>query len=505
MTEGMDRPEPALRLRFLIAGMVILVLGTIDAVRSTAKSTRPVIHATGTLAITVRDQEGAALPARITFVGIEGTARPAFTHSDGALDQPGAILAHDRAFLVGPASLSVPPGHYEIWIGHGPEYDVVSRRIEVVAGRSSSLEVTLPHVVVTPGWVSADFHVHAERSWDSHVPLHARVYQFVADAVDVIVATDHNAVTDYAPVIAVRGLGKQLASLRGDEITTHDWGHFGGFPLPPGDAPLAVAHRTPADMFAELRRRTPAAVIDIHHPRLAQGRIGYFHLGALDPATMRAGREGFSFDFDAVEVLNGFQDPDRRSVDAVLADWYALLRHGHRVTATGNSDTHHLTYNLGGYPRNYVQLPDVPLDQLDGRALAHAVKQGRCYFTTGPLVEVSSGSKGLGDTVSTRGGSLALRVVVRAPAWIDVDRVSVIVDGTTVLQRATTGTPPLRFSDTIDVPIAHDGFVIVRVDGDRAMAPAVGDTGVFAVYPLAITNPIWVDADGDGAITPTAK
>ena len=38
---------------------------------------------------------------------------------------------------------------------------------------------------------------------------------------------------------------------------------------------------------------------------------------------------------------------ERRSVDRVINDWFSLLNHGHIVTATGNSDTHHLTYNLG--------------------------------------------------------------------------------------------------------------------------------------------------------------
>jgi hypothetical protein len=37
------------------------------------------------------------------------------------------------------------------------------------------------------------------------------------------------------------------------------------------------------------------------------------------------------------------------------------------------------------------------------------------------------------------------------------------------------------------------------------MAPNVGDLKGFQVYPLAITNPIWVDVDGDGKITPVAK
>lgn len=465
-------------------------------------------HGMGTLAVRVRDDAGRSLAARLTFVGIHGTRSPAFTHTDIGVEQPGGILAFDRAFIVGDAVLSVPPGDYEIWTSHGTEWDAVANTVHLTRGETTALDVTLRHVVDTPGWISGDFHVHAERSSDSRVPMRHRVYQFVADGVDLIVATDHNVVADYAPVIAELELAGRLASLRGDEVTTHDWGHFGAFPLVGGigsaaTKPIEVAGRTPASMFAELRRRAPDAVINVHHPRLENGRMGYFHLGALATATMRGARPGFSLDFDAIEVLNGYQDPDRRSLDAVLGDWFAFLRRGRRITATGNSDSHHLTFNLGGYPRNYVQLDDGPLDQLDPTLLARAVKAGRSYFTTGPIVAVSAGTQGIGDTVSTRRGPLAVRVEVRAPAWIDVDRVSILVDGVVVLERPTNGSAPLRFAETLSIPIARDGFVIVRVDGDRPMTPVIGDGDRFQVFPVAITNPIWVDFDDDGTVTPS--
>lgn len=468
----------------------------------------PVVRGMGTLVVEVRDERGRPLPARLTFVGLPGTRTPAFTRADIGIERPGGIVAFDRAFVTGDATLLVPKGSYAVWFSHGPEWEAVSRTVHVGASTMTSLTVMLRHVVDTPGWTSGDFHVHAERSFDSKVPMRHRVYQFVADAVDLIVATDHDVIADYAPVIAQLGQRERLASLQGDEVTTRDWGHFGAFPLsldpilPRGGA-LTVKGRTPASLFAELRARWPVGVIDVHHPRLEKGKMGYFHLGELDTRTLRSKRPGFSFDFDAIEVLNGYQDPDRKSVDAVLADWFAFLLRGHRITATGNSDTHHLTFNLGGYPRNYVQLPEGPLDQLDGVALARAVKAGHSYFTTGPIVDVSAGSAGLGDTVATHGKPLALHVRVRAPSWVSVDRVSVIVDGIVVVRRTVTGTNPVRFDDTLSIPVTRDGFVIVRVDGDRPMAPVIGDGNKFKVYPLAVTNPIWVDADGDGKVAPT--
>src|SRR4029077_12824480 len=119
------------------------------------------------------------------------------------------------------------------------------------------------------------------------------------------------------------------------EITTRSWGHFGAFPLPLEDGELgrgaiAVGKRTPLEIFADVRARAPSALIDIHHPRLEHGKIGYFHLAELDEKTGVARRAGFSTDFDAIEVLNGYQDADRRTLDRVIGDWRAFLDAGRR-------------------------------------------------------------------------------------------------------------------------------------------------------------------------------
>ncbi|MCE9573083.1 MAG: CehA/McbA family metallohydrolase [Deltaproteobacteria bacterium] len=470
----------------------------------------PAPRGDGTLRVRVHDDRDQPVPCRLTFAGVGRTPTPRFTTTDIGREQQGGILAFDRAFLLDDAELELPVGEYDVWVSHGPEWDIATRRVTIATGAPATLTATLRHVVDTSGWISGDFHVHAEESSDSRVPMRDRVHQFVADGVDLIVATDHNVIADYAPIIDELRQGARLASLQGDEITTRDWGHFGAFPLPADEAEaghgaIPVKGHTPADLFADVRRLAPDAIIDIHHPRLDDGQIGYFHLGKLDPLTLRAARPGFSLDFDAIEVLNGYQDADRKSLALVLEDWFAFLRHGRRVTATGNSDTHHLTYNLGGYPRNYVQVADDRPDHLDPAALVAAVKAGRAYFTTGPIVDVSVGAAGLGDTVVATRGAVAVHVRVRAPAWIAVDRITILRDGAVVERRTSTRrdpADPVRFDETITVPVKRDGFLVVRVDGDRSMAPVIGDAARFPVFPLAITNPIWVDADGDGAITP---
>ena len=468
-------------------------------------------RAVGTLLVDVTDDRGAPIPARLTFRPVGDTPKLFFTTTDIGREEVGAVAAFDRVFVLrGFAELRVPIGTYDVWFSHGPEWDVAKHRVDIAADRDAELHVKLAHVVDTPGWISGDFHVHAAPSLDSRVPMRDRVHQFVADGVDLIVSTDHNVISDYAPVIAELGVGDLLASATGDEITTRSWGHFGAFPLPAEDGELGrgapmVAGRTATQIFTDVRTRAPVALLDIHHPRLEHGKIGYFHLAELDEKTGIAARAGFSHDFDAIEVLNGYQDPDRKSLDRVIGDWLAFLDAGHRVAATGNSDTHHLTFNLGGFPRNYVALADAPIAQLSPVAVAAAVKAGHSYLTTGPIVDATIDGASFGDQVTAKDGKVKLALRVRAAPWIATSSITILGPGGAVLatRALPSSTAIVRFDDVIALELARDGYAIVRVDGVRAMAPNVGDEGSFTVYPLALANPIWIDVDGDGKITPS--
>jgi len=490
--------------------MLVTGVGLVALERADAK-VRARRHV-GTLLVEVRDDGNLPVPARLTFRPVGDTPRLYFTTVDIAREEVGCIAAYDRVFVLhGDCELRVPTGTYDVWISHGPEWDTTRERVEIKAGADADVHAKLHHVVDTPGWISGDFHVHSAASLDSRVPMRDRVHQFVADGVDLIVSTDHNVIADYAPVIAELGVRDLLASTTGDEITTRSWGHFGAFPLPLeegelGRGAIAVGKRTPSQIFPDVRAHAPAALIDVHHPRLEHGDIGYFHLAGFDEKTGHSKHAGFSFDFDAIEVLNGYQDADRKTLDRVIGDWLSFLDAGKRVAATGNSDTHHLTFNLGGYPRNYVAVGDVPVGKLDSSAVAAAVKAGHSYFTTGPVIDAKINGGSLGDTVFAKDGHFELELRVRAADWISTSKITVLGPRGSILARlpAPTTTNVVRFDAKIPIALAQDGYVIVRVDGDQPMAPNVGDIASWRVYPLAVTNPIWIDVDGDGKITPSA-
>jgi hypothetical protein len=492
-------------MRRWLPSLVVVVLALIGVVVRSAAPPLPTLPPQGGLTFDVRDADGGApIPCKLTLIGVEGTPTPAFTHNDIGRQEGNAVVAFNRVMsIAGVGVVPLPLGLYDVYVSRGPEWDrFVARRVRVTP-KGALVQARLKHVVDSHGWISGDFHVHAAASSDSHVPMQDRVYEFIADGVELLVATDHNVVSDYAPIIHELGVGQYLESSTGDELTTGGWGHFGAFPLPAdleraGHGAVLVHGRTAKDFFQDVRVAAPEAVIDVHHPRIDR-EIGYFDLGKLDSKNDRADRPGFSFDFDAVEVLNGYQDSERRSVDRVIDDWFSLLNHGHLVTATGNSDTHHLDHNIGGYPRNYVRVLDDRPQHLQPFEVARSVKAHHSFFTTAPFIDVRVHGAGPGDVAAAAGGHARVEVTVQAAPWVSLSMVRIYLNGVED-QRATVppSTDVVRFRGQFDVTTKQDGWVVVRADGDRPLAPIVGDERHFDVRPLAVTNPVLLDVDGNG-------
>jgi hypothetical protein len=60
----------------------------------------------------------------------------------------------------------------------------------------------------------------------------------------------------------------------------------------------------------------------------------------------------------------------------------------------------------------------------------------------------------------------------------------------------------LRFQKQLPLAVQSDTYVVGRVDGDQVLAPVVGDRTRFDVRPLALTNPVFLDVNGNGRFDP---
>jgi hypothetical protein len=317
----------------------------------------------------------------------------------------------------------------------------------------------LAPVLDTSGWMSADLHVHAVNSPDSSVGHPLRVQSFAAEGVDVLVATDHDVITDLRPVIESLGAQAFVASLPGQEITPFDFGHQNAFPLTVSKGPNGGAFDWAGgagptlrmgQLYAALRDRFPNVVIQMNHPRsTGSGSLTALQVDTdtlashADPARFRmeaapdarAEDTGlFSPLFDALEVQNGLS-PNR----AVMNDWMTFLSQGLLKTATAVSDTHLAYSHSGGYSRTYVRVtPDTPAS-LDADAFSRALKNRHAIGTNGPFLHVTAtrldanqapvGSPiDVGDTLSLNadaGDKVLLRVRIQSPEWLTFDTIEV--------------------------------------------------------------------------------
>jgi len=266
-------------------------------------------------------------------------------------------------------------------------------------------------------------------------------------------------------------------------------GHVGLYPAPLGFDPtsLVLPGSDLDGLVAAARAAAPAALLQINHPRWNE-YIGQFVIFELDRAAA----------FDAVEVWNG-HELDARSegstTEQVLGDWWALLLAGAPLVATGNSDTHRLEVTPVGYPRTCVHVPDDSLPSTFADTLVDGLRAGDAFVTSGVFLELSVGDVGLGGMADATSGVVRAQAHVQAPSWIDVQRVVWVLDGEVVHTSTLDTAPPVTVEHELRVDA--DGTLLVLAEGDAPMGIATGRR-TEPLRSLAFTNPIFLDADGDG-------
>jgi len=536
---AMRLPEGDYRLRFVAAGKRLVERPVIVPKEGAQLGTVDLAPPASLLL-----PRGAAM--RLVFHGRNGTPDPDFgddqtgyTQYDG--DNVLPLPAVTDVFLAGvdsdPESLTLPEGDYRVYATRGPEFSLTHADVSVRSGQIVPLQIEVPtRVVETPGWMAADLHTHSGFSFDSAFSAKERVRSFVAEGGEIFVATEHETIFDFAPVIRAMRLSRKIALVTGTEITSEvpsdvapfSIGHANAFPVKPqkfrfrNGAPLNEGRRW-RDVFADLEARPGKRILQLNHAResdvFAPGSDAwqdptksinpqaYFdHMGPagrpFDPTQSLASdansvliekdpQTGLrDIDFDAMEIMNGPQGKGR--VRALMRDWMSLLNQGERLTGTANSDSH-TAKEIVLMPRNMVAQKKDTVAQFKTSDFVSKVKKGALYGTTGPFLQASLNGKSLGET--HKGNTGALRVQVDAAPWVNVTTMDVIVNGKTVFD------VPVRSGTTSSIPLSFekDSYVVLVVEGEASEAYK-------AVYPknhpYAFTNPIYVDADRNGKWTP---
>lgn len=463
--------------------------------------------------------------------GIGHTADPQFGNDQLGFSEEGvpkpSIAVSRRIDLAGvvsdPETVDLPPGQYRVLVSRGLEYNVGEYLLTVVAGKTSELPIVTPRQVWHESdWRSADLHVHSGGSFDSSLGVDQRLRSFAAQGGEILVAAEHNRLIDYRPRVAALGLSDSVQLLVGSEITglartdiaPYTTGHSNVFPLEADDQAfaggvLATENMRLGAVIGAYKAQAPTSIFQLNHPRAKDSidrDMAFFeHLSQgqqYDPGQsldsegnslllQRDANSGLrDIDFDAIELINGAEFD---TYEQLRRDWFSLLNQGVKRTATANSDSHGLGEAVA-VPRNYLFLPGLESLPAGEEQIVNALRKGQSFMTTGPfmrltLVADSGVVANLGEQLSA--SKSELHIEIDAADWVNVNTMTVWVNGK-IYRELDVAVGQHR---VIDLRLLEDAYVVVELRGVagqiyRALLPGLA--------PLALSNPIYIDADGDG-------
>jgi hypothetical protein len=138
------------------------------------------------------------------------------------------------------------------------------------------------------------------------------------------------------------------------------------------------------------------------------------------------------------------------------------------------------------------------------------MKKGRSFASNGPVIGFKvNGTHIPGDSFTAKDGRVRIYVEVKSAPWISVDEVGLIINGRRTIVFPVEGPEDsvIKFSGEISLRLEQDSYIAAEVLGNTSLFPvhqARARHGLLenATLPYALTNPIFVDVDGDGKFDP---
>jgi hypothetical protein len=467
---------------------------TIGNIRLVERSFRELFDLRRVRVEVIDADSGRPVPARVTITDAAGAKADVFyAESRRTAVRQGILYVMDE-----PAALELAPGEYRFHATRGTEWSHALEPVRIV-GADTRVRLAIRREVETTGWIAADTHIHTlEHSGHGDASEAERLVTLAGEGVELAIATDHNHNIDYRPLQRDMELTRWFTPVVGNEVTTKN-GHFNAFPLDPQDEVPVYEETDWVKLVAGIRAKG-ARVVILNHPRWPDAEKGPYGVFGLDRLSGERHGAGPEFTFDAMELVNATCEDWGR--DWLLVDWFALLNRGERISAVGSSDSHTVGDPVG-QGRTYVPSATDDPARIDVSAACDAFLGGRTSVSMGFVVDARLEGQGMGATVAVaHDGPLMLEVRVAAASWIQPDLLRVFANGDVVHEQALRPSPGQPFDETFAVqldPPRHDLWIVAAVTG-----PGVTDECWRTLNPftLAATNPIRVDADGDGYESP---
>jgi hypothetical protein len=299
-----------------------------------------------------------------------------------------------------------------------------------------------------------------------------------------------------------------LSVFAGAEVTVPERLDYNTYPMAvrPGEYNHGAINALSTDLtalFQASRARDRGVVLQVNHPR--SWRFDYFNWHALDPESAAFAREGFDLSFDVLEVVNG-ADYDRQDNRQTRNDWFNLLNRGYFFPLVGSSDSHEIDRDEPGYSRTYIDRGDAHGTPLDAEQLMQRIRQGRSFASNGPILDLTVSDRYRpGDTLTAAEGKVNVGIDVWTAPWIEASQVQLYINGkprslqTQSIPHATAR----HLRAEVELQLDRDVYLVAEVRGTEDLFPVVQQRSTASesgagVLPYALTNPIFVDVDGNG-------
>lgn len=466
----------------------------------------------------VNDEQGEAVPVKATIYSLDGD------HPDFGLSSTRTCVENCVYSVHGRMHCPLDPGKYEIFFSRGPEYDSESRKLEIVAGQMHSIKVQLDRVVDTSGWISADLHSHSSPSGDNTSDQYGRVENLLCEHLEFAPCTEHNRINSYAPHLKEMNLSHLMATCPGIELTGTPTpvNHQNAFPLQHhwrtqnGGGPRASAN--PAVQIERLAMWDKASekLVQMNHPNLHQIYGDANTDGMPDEGFRKMLRWTDVVEVHPLETI--FQDIPNKSSSGrrkkiAMLQWLQLLNQGHRIPGVINTDSHY-NHHGSGWRRNWFACSTDDPAKISTVEMVHEIESGHIVMSNGPYLSVSGKSDDRqaaaipGDDLVAENGQVLLKIRVQCPNWLDVNRVQVFINGRPSAKHNYTRNDSsqlfgdqnavIKFDTALNLTLETDAHVIVATIGESLTMENVMGGRYGRRAPIAVSNPIFVDVDGNG-------
>lgn len=457
----------------------------------------------GTLALTVVDETGRPVPARVAISGHDGRAYAPDTanmRGDDSFDRDVQDF-ETRYFQTGavPVRVTLPAGDASITVWYGDEHAIARATATIAADGVQSARIALRKLDL-PGdfqaWQSGDVHVHMNYGGTYRTEPKDLVAQAEAEDLDLVfdlLVNKEQRVPDIAYFSALPDPASTPAVLLAHSQEYHSsyWGHLGILGLDdhylvPGYA--GYPYTGSASLYPD-----NTAVIDLAHEQHAL--VGYAHPFDVAPDPMHDAMVTNELPIDVAlgkadyyEVVGFSNHRESASI------WYRLLNCGFRLPAAGGTDAMTNYASLRGpvgLARTYV-LADAPADpspMARERAWLAGLKAGRSMATNGPLLGFTVEGKTQGAEIDLPADGGALRIQGWLRSLTGIDHLEVVLNGKVVRTIPLAGDRTAAdIADTI--ALKESGWLVLRAWNDHATPD------VFDLYPYATTSPVYVTVGG---------